>query len=377
MIAPGQAAGSVKVALGYGRTSAGVVGGQAGDVGPTEPVGANAYLLRSTKLFRFGGSLNVTAKGSPEQLATTQDVHAIDPVGAHGTEERIPELIREMKLEDYKKEPSAPKHKVHHPPLLNLWQDPVKYDGYKWGMGIDLGRCIGCNACLTACQAENNIAIVGKENVLKGREMLWLRVDRYYAGEAEEAELAWQPMPCQQCENAPCEQVCPVGATMHSHEGLNDMVYNRCIGTRYCANNCPYKVRRFNFFNYHLDKVGVTPWHGMENDRHRVKAMVFNPEVTVRARGVMEKCTFCVQRIAHAKIISKNAKRTVKDGEIQTACQQTCPTGAITFGDLNDKGSVVAKDHAKARSFFVLEELNNRPRVAYLARVKNPNPELA
>ena len=257
-----------------------------------------------------------------------------------------------------------------------LWEEPVKYDGNKWGMTIDLAKCIGCSACITACQAENNIAVVGEENVKWGRELLWLRVDRYYSGKADDAGVVWQPLPCQQCDNAPCEQVCPVGATMHSSEGLNDMVYNRCIGTRYCANNCPYKVRRFNYFNFHLDKVGPTPWHGMENNRHRVKAMVFNPEVSVRARGVMEKCTFCVQRIQSTKIQAKNAKRAIKDGEIQTACQQTCPTGAIAFGNLNDKQSQVAKLAELSRAYHLLAELNNRPRVSYLARVKNPNPEL-
>ncbi len=376
MIAPGQATGTVKVALGYGRTSAGVVGGHAGDVQPTTPVGANAYKLRSAKLHRFGSGLSVAGQGSPLHLATTQDVHAIDATGRKGTDDRVPMLVREANLAEYKKHPDFAKHVVHHPPLLQLWEEPVKYDGNKWGMTIDLAKCIGCSACITACQAENNIAVVGEENVKWGRELLWLRVDRYYSGKADDAGVVWQPLPCQQCDNAPCEQVCPVGATMHSSEGLNDMVYNRCIGTRYCANNCPYKVRRFNYFNFHLDKVGPTPWHGMENNRHRVKAMVFNPEVSVRARGVMEKCTFCVQRIQSTKIQAKNAKRAIKDGEIQTACQQTCPTGAIAFGNLNDKQSQVAKLAELSRAYHLLAELNNRPRVSYLARVKNPNPEL-
>ncbi len=376
MIAPGQAVGTVKVALGYGRTSAGVVGGHAGDTQPTTPVGANAYKLRSAKLHRFGSGLSVAGQGSPLHLPTTQDVHAIDDVGRKGTDDRVPMLVREANLAEYKKHPDFAKHVVHHPPLLQLWEEPVKYDGNKWGMAIDLGKCIGCSACVTACQAENNIAVVGDEAIRWGRELLWLRVDRYYSGKADDAGVVWQPLPCQQCDNAPCEQVCPVGATMHTSEGLNDMVYNRCIGTRYCANNCPYKVRRFNYFNYHLDKVGPTPWHGAENDRHRVRAMVFNPEVTVRARGVMEKCTFCVQRIQNTKIKAKNAKRAIKDGEIRTACEQTCPTGAITFGNLNDKQSAVAKLTEASRAYHLLAELNNRPRVSYLARVKNPNPEL-
>jgi molybdopterin-containing oxidoreductase family iron-sulfur binding subunit len=376
MIAPGQATGTVKVALGYGRTSAGVVGGHNGDVAPTAPVGASGYKLRSQKLHRFGAGLSVQGLGSPLHLATTQDVHAIDPVGREGTDKRVHMLVREANLADYKKQPDFAKHVVHHPPLIQLWEEPVKYDGNKWGMTIDLAKCVGCSACVTACQAENNIAVVGEENVKTGRELLWLRVDRYYSGKAEEAGVAWQPLPCQQCDNAPCEQVCPVGATMHSAEGLNDMVYNRCIGTRYCANNCPYKVRRFNYFHYNLDKVGVTPWHGAENDRHRVRAMVLNPEVTVRSRGVMEKCTFCVQRIQKTKIKAKNAKRAVKDNEIQTACQQTCPTGAIAFGNLNDKQATVTKLTELGRSYHLLAEYNNRPRVSYLARIKNPNPEL-
>jgi MoCo/4Fe-4S cofactor protein with predicted Tat translocation signal len=382
MLAPGQARGTIRLTLGYGRTNAGIVGGAGrvegviSDDSATQPVGTNVYPLRTTKTLRIAAGASITAKGERQYLATTQDVHAIDTVGKEGMDERLPQLLREGTLEEYKKHPEFAKHKVHHPPLLSLWQDPVSYEGHKWGMAIDLSRCTGCNACITACQSENNIAVVGIENVKRGREMLWLRVDRYYKGDAENAELGWQPLPCQQCENAPCEQVCPVGATMHSKEGLNDMVYNRCIGTRYCANNCPYKVRRFNYLHYHQDKVGPTPWHGMENDAHRVKAMVFNPEVTVRARGVMEKCTFCVQRIQNTKIKAKNAKRPIADGEIKTACQETCASNAIVFGDLNDATSEVAKLQNSPRAYKLLEELNDRPRVSYLARIKNPNPEL-
>jgi Fe-S-cluster-containing dehydrogenase component len=206
--------------------------------------------------------------------------------------------------------------------------------------------------------------------------MHWLRIDRYYKGDANAPEVKHQPMLCQQCEKAPCEQVCPVGATMHSSEGLNDMVYNRCIGTRYCSNNCPYKVRRFNYFNYNLETYGTTPYTGTEEKSAKLRSMVFNPDVTVRSRGVMEKCTFCVQRIQEVKIQAKNQRRTVKDGEIKTACEQACPTQAIVFGDLNDPQSRVANLHAVARQYEVLQELNNNTRNRYLARISNPHPEL-
>ncbi len=364
LMAPGVAPGTVVLSYGYGRTHAGRFGGQPG----VDPVGANAYALRTTEVFDPSRGLSVKATGKRAKLSTTQDKHVIDQVGRDGTEERLPQLVREQTLAAYKKQPDAVRHAVHHEPLLSLWNEPVSYDGHKWGMSVDLSRCVGCNACIVACQAENNIPVVGKHKVSRGKEMHWLRIDRYFKGDAEDPQLVQQPVTCHHCEHAPCEQVCPVAATSHSSEGLNDMVYNRCIGTRYCSNNCPYKVRRFNFHNYHDD---------MKDPDNQVKGMSFNPEVTVRFRGVMEKCSFCVQRIRKVTIEAKNHRRPVEDGEIVTACQQTCPTEAIVFGDLNDGASRVAELQNRPRSYAMLEELNVRPRLKYLARVRNPNPELA
>jgi molybdopterin-containing oxidoreductase family iron-sulfur binding subunit len=287
------------------------------------------------------------------------------------------DLLRAATFEEYKKNPSLkhmgeskvpheeqhgdPAHPEHKHPSL---YEPYDYkQGYKWGMAIDLNACIGCHACIVACQAENNIPVVGKEQVARRRAMHWLRVDAYNTGNVHNPQTYFQPVPCMHCENAPCEVVCPVAATAHSAEGLNDMVYNRCVGTRYCSNNCPYKVRRFNFLLY--------------SDFYTSSLkMLRNPDVSVRSRGVMEKCTYCVQRIQEAKIESEKQNRKVQDGEIITACGAACPTNAIVFGDINDPNSQVNKLKAQERNYSLLDFLNTQPRTTYLGAVRNPNPEL-
>ncbi|MBN2192149.1 MAG: TAT-variant-translocated molybdopterin oxidoreductase [Polyangiaceae bacterium] len=364
--APGQAPGSIYVPLGYGRTRAGLVGG-APNRGVT-PVGADTYGLRSSGAPYIAAGLTLRPTGDLAALAPTQHLHTIDAVGRRGEAERLPMIVREATLAEIANPTYTARDTIRHPSLASWWQDPVSYEGRRWGMGIDLTKCIGCNACVVACTAENNVPVVGKEMVQQGREMHWIRIDRYFRGPADNPEITFQPVACQHCENAPCEQVCPVGATVHSSEGLNDMVYNRCIGTRYCSNNCPYKVRRYNYFNQNLAYADA---------RNQVQRLVLNPEVTVRSRGVMEKCTFCVQRIQRAKISAKNERRSLADGDVATACQQACPTQAIVFGDLNDRLSRVVAERQSSRTYELLGELNNRPRVAYLARVRNPHPDLA
>ncbi len=366
ILSPGQATGSVKLYLGYGRTAAGRVGGQGGGEA-VDSVGVNAYRLRSKRVWSFARGATVKPTSTRYKLATTQDKHTMDRIGKFGTDERLPMLVRQATFKEYQEEPDFAKHVVHHPPLLSLWKDPVKYTSPKWAMSIDLNKCTGCSGCVVACQAENNIPVVGKERVAMGREMQWLRIDRYFQGDPEQPEAAHQPVPCMHCEHAPCEQVCPVGATTHSHDGLNEMTYNRCIGTRYCSNNCPYKVRKFNYFNFHDD---------LKEDRNKVKEMAFNPDVTVRFRGVMEKCTYCVQRIRQATIRAGQEGRPVGGDEVTTACQDSCPTQAIIFGDMDNPKSQVAARKTDSRDYALLEELNVRPRTTYMARVRNPHPEL-
>lgn len=349
-IAPGQALGSIALGLGYGRTAAGRVG---------SGVGISAYPLRTLADAGWSSGITVTGTGQVFKLATTQDHFAIDVGGREETERRRPELVREANLEEFKRVPDFVRHRSHDIELFSLWEE-FTYEGHSWGMSIDLNTCIGCNYCAVACQAENNVPVVGKEQVYNGREMAWLRVDRYYGGDPEDASIAFQPLACQQCEMAPCEEVCPASATVHDDEGLNTMVYNRCIGTRYCSNNCPYKVRRFNFFNYHKNLT-------------ELESLGMNPGVSVRSRGVMEKCTYCTQRIAQVKILAKNEGRPIEDGEITPACAQACPTQAITFGDLNDEKSRVRELHQDKRAYSLLGELNIKPRTKYLGRIKNPS----
>jgi MoCo/4Fe-4S cofactor protein with predicted Tat translocation signal len=345
MITPGQADQSVALSVGLGRKTIGKVG---------EGVGHDVYPLRASTAMGFASAKVSKAGGERIALARTQEHFQMEGR----------ELAREVTVAELAKNPEAVKEMgEEHPPLLSLWYDQP-YNGHKWGLAIDLNACIGCGVCMIACQAENNIPVVGRDGVLRTREMHWIRVDRYFEGSSDEPTTMTQPIPCQQCENAPCEQVCPVAATQHSPEGLNDMAYNRCIGTKYCGNNCPYKVRRFNFFNYTKD----TP---------ETKKMQYNPDVTVRSRGVMEKCTYCVQRINEAKIAAKREGRTeIPDGTIVTACQQACPSQAIIFGDLADANSRVARKQRDELSYRILEELNVRPRTAYNAKIRNPNPEL-
>ncbi|MGH9539970.1 MAG: TAT-variant-translocated molybdopterin oxidoreductase [Terriglobales bacterium] len=339
---------SVTVFLGYGRRRAGRVGTGAG---------FDMYQLRFSATPWFASGVVIRKTGDTYKLASTQGYQTMDtPTGARPQ-------VRTATVEEYRKEPDFAKEE-HPPAELTLYKPyPYASEPYAWGMTVDMNACVGCNNCIVACQSENNIAVVGKEQTVLGRHMHWLRVDAYYQGDRDNPKAYFQPVPCQQCENAPCEVVCPVGATVHSSEGLNDMVYNRCVGTRYCSNNCPYKVRRFNFL---LFQDWETPQY----------KMMRNPDVTVRSRGVMEKCTYCVQRINEHRIDAEREDRKIQDGELQTACQQSCPADAIVFGNINDPNSRVSKLKARARNYSLLADLNTRPRTTYLANIRNPKPDL-
>jgi MoCo/4Fe-4S cofactor protein with predicted Tat translocation signal len=354
---PGLAENTVVLPLGYGRKRAGSTGTNKG---------FDAYVVRTSNALWSASDGRMTPTGDTYPLACTQ--YHFHMEGR--------QILSTGTLEEYKKNPRFAQEGAEAPAKDDSLYKQFGYPGYAWGMAIDLNKCNGCNACVVACQAENNIPVVGKDQVMRGREMHWIRVDRYYAHAVSETgdpstynasldnpETFFQPVPCMQCENAPCELVCPVGATVHSAEGLNDMVYNRCVGTRYCSNNCPYKVRRFNFLRFQ-------DWETPQFKLMR------NPEVTVRSRGVMEKCTYCVQRINNVRIDAEKQNRPIRDGEIVTACESACPSEAIVFGNANDPGSHVARLKAQQRNYSVLSEINARPRTTYLAAVRNPNPDL-
>ncbi|HXP46761.1 MAG TPA: TAT-variant-translocated molybdopterin oxidoreductase [Terriglobales bacterium] len=353
LVVPGQAYNTVTLVMGYGRKRTGSNGSNRG---------YSAFQVRTSDAPWIARGVKITPVGEDYPLALTQNHQVIDNKTAiEETIKRAP--VREATLAEFIANPRFAQEMKEEPASDETLYPHYDYTGYKWGMAIDLNSCVGCNACLVACQAENNIPVVGKEQVIRERHMNWLRLDAYNEGDLANPRTLFQPVPCMQCENAPCELVCPVGATVHSSEGLNDMVYNRCVGTRYCSNNCPYKVRRFNFLLF-------SDW-----DTPTLK-LLHNPDVTVRSRGVMEKCTYCIQRITRARIDSEKEQRKIRDQEIQTACQQACPAEAIIFGNLNDKNSRVARLKDEPRNYGLLAELNTRPRTTYLAAVRNPNPEL-
>ncbi len=369
MAIPGHPDGSVTLHLGYGRRNGGRVAGGAG---------FNTYAIRTSNALLFASGATMKKTGQTYVFAVTKSHytdHRSVVAGGDGTADRSLEgdeasnrgIIRYATLDEFKQNP----HFAHEEEWVPEDPDPEttmfsnwRYDKNAWGMAIDQNSCVGCNACIVSCYAENNIAVVGKHNTEVGRIMQWIRIDTYFEGDLETPKAHFQPMTCQQCENAPCEQVCPVGATVHSPEGLNIMIYNRCVGVRYCSNNCPYKVRRFNFLLY------------SDFETESLKLMR-NPDVTVRSRGVMEKCSYCTQRIVAAKIAADKENREIRDGEVVTACQQACPTGAIVFGNVNDRASKVRKLKLQPRNYGVLADLNIRPRTTYIAEVFNPNPDLA
>jgi molybdopterin-containing oxidoreductase family iron-sulfur binding subunit len=351
LVAPGHADDAVTIPLGYGQRTPGPVAQGVG-------LGLDAYALRTAAAPWFAPGLEVRRTGERHRVATTQEHFQMmgRAIALSYDAGELPAAGKELD-----------KHRGPQPnilPTVPAYDEQYAKEQYRWGMAIDLSKCIGCAACTVACQAENNIPVVGRGQVLRSREMHWLRVDRYFEGAVEDPQTVAQPLACVHCEAAPCEYVCPVNATVHSDEGLNQMVYNRCVGTRYCSNNCPYKVRRFNWVDWHADMPAR-------------QKLLQNPDVTVRARGVMEKCTYCIQRIERHRIDARVAGRKIGGDEVVSACQQACPSEAIVFGNLNDPSSAVSRLHQDARRYDLLHELGTRPRTAYLVKVKNPNPELA
>jgi len=376
LVAPGHADDSISLALGYGRTGVSAL---------MEGVGFDAYPLRTSDARRFRTGVDVKVTRDTYPLARTQEAQSM-----HGRD-----LFREGTLERYQQDPTFARYMgmdSHIPPNISLYTHPELTAKEQWAMTVDLNVCTGCNACLLACQAENNVPVVGKEQVRKNRDMAWIRMDRYFAGDPENPEMLAQPVMCQHCENAPCETVCPVNATVHSEDGLNLMAYNRCIGTRYCANNCPWKVRRFNYFDYNQRPIHQVKMAGLEaqglyfgpltkKGMADSLKLAKNPNVTVRMRGVMEKCTFCIQRIEEAKIsrlveAGARDKNEVPVHEFKTACQQACASDALVFGDKDNPNTRVARLRESDRGYVMLKYLNTRPRVTYLARIKNPNPKM-
>ena len=364
-IQPGQKNNTVAAALGYGRKGT----ERFHEIGPNwlekkdtvkkgETVGSSvSSMILFDENFQYGGlPVTIEKTGKTWDLALTQTYNTLtNPEKTSPASMPVRPFIQETTFNKIQKNPTAGSHHGH--PITTLWEDDHTYEGHHWGMAVDLSSCTGCSSCIVGCQVENNVPVVGKDEVLRKRDMAWLRMDRYYSGDGENVDVSFQAMMCQHCDNAPCEPVCPVLATVHSSEGLNQQIYNRCVGTRFCANNCPYKVRRFNWFDYAHDDV-------MEN-------MVLNPDVTVRSRGVMEKCSMCVQRIQEAKFEAKRLRVPLKDGDIKLACEQSCPADAIAFGDLNDPESRISKMTQSGRHYKVLEELNVEPTVGYLTNVRN------
>lgn len=406
-VLPGQPKGSVTLNLGYGRTQGGTLATIGLKNGGDQGGGFSGYKLRTSANLAYTPITAITSLNTEQHLASTQGHSPLG--GSHMPDKR--DVLRVGTLAGFLSAVEASEHeeneekkqeviehslKIGESPSKeeikegNLYPEEVfEWDGDQWGMTIDMNTCTGCGACVTACQAENNISVVGKEQVGKGREMHWIRLDRYYSGDDTNPEVVWQPVACVHCEKAPCEPVCPVAATIHSHEGLNQMVYNRCVGTRYCSNNCPYKVRRFNYLNWTDNQEQFTkkisPWDNRaipgpirepKPEGVQLLKLLNNPDVTVRGRGVMEKCTYCVQRINEARIESKKGGRAIADGDVLTACQQSCPSEAIVFGNIANKESKVSKLRNDPRSYLLLEELQTRPRTSHLAKLRNPNPEI-